>query len=350
MSGVLGGVALEALATVVSRNRVPVAEWCADLATPKRLQRLVKGTGIEKLSIVPDNTYITDLCCMAAKKLFSTCDIKRDDIKVVVFVTQTPEYLAPGTGFLLQGRLGLASNVQIIDLEMGCSGFVHGLIIAGTLLKGMSDTTDGAQILLCGGDISASVTYPYDTASKALFGDAGFAAIIGKNEKKQICYDVYSDGTRAKKLYLPWGGAHHHRMTNADGKLTADRQNYSTMDGMAVMDFTLKEVPAKIQDLLEFAHLRAADVDMGFVHQANRLIVSTLAESLHMSPTKMPFLSEDIGNTSSASVPVCMTEQKRIGDWAPYHTVLLSGFGIGLTIASAVMDLSDTYVEGTLEI
>lgn len=347
MKGILEGITLESLAVTVSKNRVPIEKWCEGLATPKRLKRLAKGTGVEKISVTDENLYMSDLCAHAAQKLLDEGRFKKEQIRAILFITQSPEYTAPGTGFLLQERLGLSTEVQVIDIEMGCSGFVHGLIIGGSMLKGMGDP-DG-KILLCGGDILTRHQYP-ETQGKALFGDAGFAAVIGCDATKKITYGVYSDGSRFKSLYAPWGGQHHLKITDADGNLTLDRGNYSYMDGMAVMDFTLKDVPAEIQDLFAFAHVKPEDIDAGFVHQANCMTVATLADTLGIPQERVPFLSNEIGNTSLASVPVCMAEQKKRGGWGSYPCTLLSGFGIGLTISSVLLDLTDTYVEETLEL
>ena len=349
MRGILKGVTLESLAVTVSKNRIPVEKWCEGLATPKRLKRLTKGKGIEKVSVVGEGVYMSDLCYHSANKLFEEGRFRKEDIRTILFVTQSPEYLAPGTGFLLQEKLGLPDSVQVIDIEMGCSGFAHGIIMGGAMLKGLCEGHDpDGKILLCGGDICTKDQYP-ETAGKALFGDAGFAAVLGLDEAKNITYSVYSDGSRFRALYTPWGGAHHYRKTDADGKLTLDRENYSYMDGMAVMDFTLQDVQKDIQQLFAFAHVRPEQVDVAFVHQANRMTVETLADSLSMPHDSIPFNSEEIGNTSLASVPVCMAEQKRRGKWEAYPCALLSGFGIGLTISSVLIDLTDTYVEETLD-
>lgn len=349
MKGILKGVALESLAVTVSKNRIPIEEWCEGLATPKRLKRLKKGTGVEKVSVVGEGVYMSDLCCHAAKHLLDEGRFRKEDIRAVLFITQSPEYLIPGTGFLLQEKLGLSEDVQVIDIEMGCSGFVHGIIMGGAMLKGMSEGHDpDGKILLCGGDICTKDAYP-ETAGKALFGDAGFAAVLGLDAATEFAYSVYSDGSRFKALYCPWGGAHHYKKTDENGKLTLDRENYSVMDGMAVMDFTLKDVPEDIRKLMAFARVTPDDVNVAFVHQANRMTVETLANSLSMKTESIPFNSEEIGNTSLASVPVCMAEQKRRGKWEVYPCALLSGFGIGLTISSVLIDLTDTYVEETLD-
>ena len=122
------------------------------------------------------------------------------------------------------------------------------------------------------------------------------------------------------------------------------------MDGMGVMDFSLRDVPDSIESLFEYAGVGSEDIEIALMHQANRMIVASLADKLSIPRERMPFRCEDIGNTSSASIPVLMSEMARRGEFGSYARALLSGFGVGMSVASVLMDLRNTMVLGTDEI
>ena len=121
------------------------------------------------------------------------------------------------------------------------------------------------------------------------------------------------------------------------------------MDGMGITEFSLKETPDNIEKLIEYAGVNKSDIDVALFHQANKMIVESLGDKLKLPRERVPFKCEDIGNTSSASIPVCMTELKRRGEFGSFKTALLSGFGVGLSVASLIMDLSETNVLETLQ-
>ncbi len=122
------------------------------------------------------------------------------------------------------------------------------------------------------------------------------------------------------------------------------------MDGMGIMDFSLHDTPANINNLLQYAQLSIDKLDIAIVHQAQKLIVESLADKLGLPREKVPFKSGHIGNTDMATIPVCLTELKKDGEYRPWKTALLSGFGVGLSVASMIVDLSETKVLETIEI
>ena len=133
--------------------------------------------------------------------------------------------------------------------------------------------------------------------------------------------------------------------------MIVEPENYGIMDGMAITDFAMNEVPANISNLLKYANVDKDVLDIALVHQANGFVVGSLAEKLGLSSEVMPFKCAQIGNTDMASIPVCMSELKKDGaDYNDYGLALLSGFGAGLAVASMIMDLRDVKVLPTNEI
>lgn len=351
MLGIIENIRIEALAATVSKERVPVTERAKSAVTPKRLARVIAGTGVEDLSIVKEGTSASDLCVASAERIFAEGLAKKDELGAVIFVTQRPDYPLPATSYSIQSRLGLGTDVLAFDVNCSCPGFVYGIYIAASMMSNL-----GKKVLLCCGDVTSNKedTNPTDAAFLTIMGDAACAAVIGRApemSQKKILYKIDSYGDRFKSLYEPRGAARERKRTTVDGERIIEPENYTMMDGMAIMDFTLKEVPENISLLLDYAGIKKEDIDIALVHQANGLIVHSLAEKMGMSYDIMPFKCAHIGNTDMASIPVCMTELKKDGaDYRQYRRALLSGFGAGLSVASIVMDISDIKILPTNEI
>lgn len=337
------GVRLEAVGATVSKNRISVEERCQSLLPAKKATRLAKGTGIHRLSIAESEVCTSDLCYKAAEKVFSS-GWDKNDIGALIFITQTADYLTPATSYYLQERLHLPKDIIAYDVNLGCSGFAYGIFQAACMLPFLGDR----KVLLLAGDTSSRNAFPQDTGLLSIAGDAGAAAIIGNGDEDAF-FHIESYGERADMLLVKRGGYRALRLTE-NGDLANIQENYCNMDGLGVMDFSLEDVPKNIANLLEYASLNVDSLDIALVHQANSMIVSSLADKLNIPREKMPFRSESIGNTSSASIPVLMSEMKRRGEFGTYNKALLSGFGVGMSIASVVMDLSHTTVLETSEL
>lgn len=347
MIGCIENVKLEALSTTISKNRVPIEERCAHLISPKQAKRLAKGTGFEKLSIVPDEICTSDLCFNSAERLFEKFGYDRSSIGACIFLTQTADYVSPATAYYLQERLKLPKDIVAFDVNLGCSGFVYGIYLASMILN---FNPERKVLFLCG-DTTSRSTYPNDTSMRSIIGDAGAVAIFGKcSDDRKIFYNIDSDGSRADCLLWERGAARKNRITDEFGNTKLIYENYVHMDGITVMDFSIKDTSDNINALLDYAKIKSTDLDVAFFHQANKIIVESLADKLKIDRSKIPFKCSEIGNTSSASIPVCMTEFKKDTDFKNYHTALLSGFGVGMSVASVIMDLNGVNILETLEI
>ncbi len=346
MINAFDGVALEALAVTVSANRVPVAVRCKDVIDEKKAKRLVRSTGIAKLSIVDEQYCTSDLCVAAAEALIES-GVQREEIGAIIFITQTPDYFSPASAYIIQNKLGLNREALVFDINLGCSGFVYGLYVAASLLSNMDK-----KVLVCCGDTSSRTAYPLDTSMLSIAGDAGAAAVVSKGNNvlaQRMCFHIESFGERAKTLYMP-RGAYRLPKLMKEGNLTTDPGNYGVMNGTEVMDFSLNFVPDNIRKLLEYADIDSKSLNYALLHQANQLMVVSLANELGLPFEKVPFVAGDIGNVSSASIPVCFTEMKRQDKWGEHERILLSGFGIGMSIASVVLENNEPMILETMEI
>ena len=326
-------VALEAVAAFVSKNRVTIEDRLKNLVTDKKISRLKKGTGFEAFSIADENICTSDYCAAAAEKIFANTEIKRSDIRAIIFVSQTPDFFMPSTSHILQHKLGLNHDVATFDINLGCSGFVYGLYVAASLVQNL----DGKILLLCGDTVTRNI-FEDDISGLSIFGDAGTAAIISKSNVKEIFFNLQSFGELADTIILR-RGAYRNPVIVKDNSINYF-ENFASMDGAKVMIFSTEFVPKNLSDLMTFAKVDESRIGNVFLHQANCLILQDIALKLKFPVTKVPFKSARIGNTSSASIPVTLCEMQRLGEPINFLSVL-SGFGVGMSIASAVVDLKD---------
>ena len=330
-------ICLEGVAAVVSQNIVPVEEYCSGLASPKKLRKIIAGTGFEKLSIADPDVCCSDMCFQAAEHLFNEGGFSKADVGAIIFVSQSQDYRNPATAYILQKRLGLNSDLIAFDITLGCSGFVYGLYVAASILSGLDK-----KVLLCVGDVWLwRHKKPTSTSGAVLNGDAGACAVISKKpSEEKLMFNIKSYGERWKALYSEDGGSRFIKNHAAD-KFAAIEDAVSFMDGMGIMDFTLNEVVDNINELLTAARINRADIGAYLFHQPQKLLINDMADKLQLNPNSVIFNSQHIGNTSSASIPLLLTEIGSAWKVRDNKKVLMSGFGVGLSIASTVMDLND---------
>lgn len=323
----LKNVKIEKIACCVPKKHFSVFEYADGLVSEKEAKRLGKGTGFTKLRIVDDDVTTADLCYKAA---IECCGDDLSEIDGLIFVTQTPDYYLPATSHILQERLGLGKDIFCLDINQGCAGYVYGLYVAGLLIS----SCQCKKVLLLAGDTISKLTSKEDRATRCIFGDAGSASLLTCSETEKLAFNFESFGDRADAIVVPNS---RHRIS--------DQEAYLYLDGMGIMNFTLNDVPVNIENLLRYCNLSKEDINTFICHQANKLILASLAMKLDVDLDKVPFTAGEIGNTSSASIPLVVSTltNEQLGQ------VLLCGFGVGLTIGSCVVNLSKTEIIGVFE-
>lgn len=328
------GVTISRIACALPKQQLSISEYAPNLFDEKSAKRMAKGTGFSKLRIAPEEVTTADLCAAAAERVLGGID--RSRIGSLVFVTQTPDYTVPATSHVLQDRLHLGNDVLCLDINEGCSGWVTGLYTA-TLLCQATD----APVCLLAGDTPSKTTALDDRATRSIFGDAGTATLIVPG-KDRLPFLFKSYGERPDAILL----ANYYQYRQEPSK-TGVGSLFVSLDGGAIMDFSLDEVPAAIEKFLEAEQLTKEDVSVYACHQANKLILNSLADKLGVVREKVPFTSGEIGNESSASIPLVLQAEEGIADLS---RVLCCGFGVGLSIGICMADFTKTEFLGVVEI
>ncbi|TVP79607.1 MAG: ketoacyl-ACP synthase III [Puniceicoccaceae bacterium] len=328
---------------------VPPREKCIDdeLAlfggNLKQLERLKKTIGLNKRRVVDAGTTAADLCHVAAQHLLLSLGLEPGAIDALICVTQTPDYPQPCNAAVLHGRMALSKDCAALDVNLGCSGYVYGLWLAHSMVA-----SGGCQrVLLLAGDTISRLVHPQDRAVAPLFGDGGSATLVERAQGAAHSYfSLQTDGRGYDQLIVPAGGARCPHSPETAKVLQDEAGNSRSaenlfMDGAEIFNFSITEEPRSVKELLEYARMRAEDVDYFVFHQANRYILKNIAKRLKLNPAKVPMETvERYGNQSSASIPAAICgELAQSLKSASARQLLLSGFGVGLSWGSAVLEV-----------
>ena len=200
----------------------------------------------------------------------------RDEIKILVFITQTPDYLIPNTSSILQEKLNLSKNCLAFDINLGCSGYVYGLSVIGSLLQNMP----GSKALLLVGDISTKTISMQDKSTAPLFSDAGTATSLEFSLGNQIHFNLQTDGKEFDAIIIPDGGYRNpvseksFEVKEYEGGIL--RNNLAMkLDGLKIFNFALREIAPNINALLSEKKTDKSSIDYFVFHQANLLMLES---------------------------------------------------------------------------
>lgn len=345
------GVGITALAGAVPHTVIDNYKY-TQFFPEDQVKEVVDKVGIFERRFADDSTCSSDLCFAAAEKLFEDNKINREEIDLLVFISQTPDYRMPATSVLLQDRLGLPNSTIAFDINLGCSAFIYGLSVVFSMMsnKGIR------KALLLDGETRSKVYSPKDRRSAFLFGDGGVAALIERDEKfGESFISLNSDGSRGDLIKINGGGYRNpssietlrERVVDEYGNIRSDEQGY--MNGGDVFNFVIREIPKDIKRIAEYSGSNLTELDYYVFHQANNFINSYLAKKLKLDTGKMPSTIAKYGNTSSVSVPLTIADQLK-GKLDGAHRLLLSAFGVGMTWATAIIPFVDTQISDIVEV
>lgn len=337
------GKAITGILAVVPANERKFADEMASFNfSPARSLKLAEVMGYDRHRIVAGSVSSSDLAVAGIEHLLNQGRIARDEIDALVVVTQSPDYLMPGTSKVVHGRLGLHNDVLCLDLNQGCAGFLVGLMQGLMLL----DQPNIRKVVLVNVDVLSRKVSPRDRNSYPLIGDAASVTVIERqSDAKPIEASIKMDGTRREALIIPAGGLRQPSDAST-AEMTEDAEgNFRSldnlkMDGSAVFNFVMTEVPGLIGGLLVDTGTSVEDIDAFLCHQPNRFMLHKLADKLGVPHDKMPSnIVENFGNSSGVTIPLVAAFNYAERLCGETMRVCLSGFGAGLTWGAMLMDL-----------
>lgn len=302
---------------------------------------IISRTGIKERRIASAEESTSVLSLKAAHQALTRAGVSGEDLDLILVATVTPDMLFPATACLIQDALG-AKRSAAFDLEAGCTGFIYGLVVAQQFIEnGMY-----RKVLVIGAETLSKITDYRDRRTCILFGDGAGAVLLEgtdrDGEEGILASELGSDGSGGDLLRLQAGGSRY-----PVSQSTLD-QNLHTieMEGNQIFKFAVRIVNKTSLNLLKKAGLTRDDLDFLVPHQANSRIIDSAAKRLHLSPHQIVSNLHRYGNTSSASIPMALDEAVEKGMIKAGDTVLLVGFGAGLTWGGCLLRWSKGGREG----
>lgn len=296
------------------------------------MTRATERSGVLSRPIAPDGVTALDLSYEAVKKLTKADSHILSKVDALIFCTQTPDYQLPSNSNLLHGLLNLPQKVMAFDINHACSGYPYGIGIAKSLIK--SEMVN--SVLMVTADTYSRLIHPLDRSVRPLFGDAASASIISIGDDFVI--DDQSFGTAGKlasRFIVENGGMRHTQKNINEVHLDSDQRvrspDHIQMDGMGVLSFFNKVVPASIQDILVRNKLCVEDISYFVLHQASQLALDSLRKSLGVPSEKVIIDMSDTGNLVSSSIPVVLKRSMDRSLFKKGDRIILGGFGVGLS-------------------
>lgn len=305
----------------------------------------IETTGVAERRVSPVLTT-ADMCYAAAEKLLSDLSWDKESVDVLLFVSQTPDYIEPATACILQNRLGLSKECYAEDISLGCSGWVYGLSNAASLIA-----NGGAKrALLMVGDGKRRSPEEDDP----LFGWAGVVTALELDKKAEpMMFHFGTDGSGFDAIIIPDGGSRNQVSEKSFDyqEIEGHRWNrlQTWMKGMDVFSFGITTAPKSAKKLAEHFGLDISSYDYLVLHQANMKMNNMIAKKLKFEKEKVPSSMLHYGNTSSASIPLTIVTELKEAVKQPTK-LLCCGFGIGLSWGTVALNVNNLYISDLVEV
>ncbi len=307
-------IGLRAIATYLPRQRDSNLELLERFELDEAFLRNKIGV-VERARRGADEDTV-DMAHRALEALLERSGLARESIQALVLVTQNPDRRIPHASPLVHRKAGLPESCATFDLSLGCSGYVYGLSVLRGFLE--ANGLERGVLLTC--DPYSKIIDPRDKATVLLFGDAASATLLCRDEPLYaISAGVF--GTQG----------------DAGRALVCDNDRLE-MNGRAVFSFALTAASQSLEQLLEREGLAREEVDLYAVHQGSKYIVDSLQRRMRIDPARMPFVAAGVGNAVSSSIPLLL--EPVLAGAAPPRRIALCGFGVGLSVASCLLQRS----------
>ena len=283
-------------------------------------------TGIVERHIAPSEMSTGDMASRAAANALEMAGLKGEDISAIIVATTTPDHVFPNTASLVQKNIG-AVNAFGFDLSAACSGMIYSLEVAYSLLL----QKKYRYILLCGAEKLSGITNWKDRNTCVLFGDGAGAVILGQTDEDddsgQLASDLHINGDYSDILKLPAGGS---RLPASHETVDAG-QHYIHMQGKETFKLAVNAMAGACKAVLANSGIDVSQLKLVIPHQANKRIIEAVASRIAVAEEQLFVNVDKYGNTSAASVSICLDEAFRSGRIKTGDLVLLVAFGAGLT-------------------
>lgn len=293
--------------------------------------------GIKSRHIAIQETSL-DLAYNSSLKVLESLENK--EIDFILYCTQTPDYILPTSACILQDKLNLKTNIGALDFNLGCSGYVYGL----ALCKGLIESRIAKRILFVTTDTYTKYIHKKDKGNRSIFGDGSTATILSFDNNKNIKeFELNTDGSGFDKLIIKNGGSKNSIDQNPVLKTYGDNNYYNDnciyMQGPDIFNFTIKNIPKLIQDVLNKNKMNMNEIDYFIFHQANKFMLNYLMKKIKIRKEKFHINLTETGNTVSSTIPIALKQALNENKIKSGDNVLLAGFGVGLSWGGVIITI-----------
>ena len=327
MNSISKKVLIKAISVTVPKKVYKLSNILNKKSEKNKIINSSKMLGVNQCHKSNESTTTLDLCYNSAKDVIRSLKWNSKDIDILVFVTQTPDYLMPACSNIIHHKLQLKKECVCYDINLGCSGYVYGL---WNITSIMQANKNKKGLLLVGDTISKTVKSS-DKINKLLFGDSGSATALSHGINNKMYFIMGSEGKGSKNLMLKKSGFR-------DKKFNPEFY----MDGKEVFYFAVKNIPKLIKDLFTFSKTKISNISFFVFHQANKFMLNKIAENIGIADKKLLFSIKNYGNTSSASIPTTICHEKEKINKSKIKDIIIAGFGAGFSFGAATINLSKT--------
>lgn len=304
-------------------------------ADEQEARKVIASTGIERHRYVNEGVTASDLSVKAVEAILGDLKWEATDIDCLFYVSTSRDYIAPQTACILQDRLGLRNDCFVMDLPLGCSGWIYGMSVIGSMMS------NGAfkKGLLIAAETNTRNRSKKDRTVRPLFGDAATVTALEYDENAVAMNFMFGvDGSGYKAVWAKYGGMRYPADAESVQEVEVEpgvirRGTDMVVNGMDVFAFAIKTPPKALKEMMAEFQIDTDKIDYLLLHQANKFIDEKIRKSLNFPPEKVPYCLEDFGNVTSASIPLTMvTRCAKALENSDCH-FLACGFGVGLAWA-----------------
>lgn len=300
--------------------------------------------GYGKHRLAKNSSTTSDFCVCGLEYLLNTGKLKKEEIGAIVVVSVTPDYFLPHISNVIHGKCHLPQDVLCMDIPQACCGFLIGLMQSFMILDAMPDK----KVVLFNSDVLSHRVSKQDRSEFPLIGDAtGITVIENCDYVSDIYMELYNDGEQREALIIPAGGFAC-PCTEETGKIVkAEEGNYRSlehlyMDGIAVLNLALWNVPETVCEVLKKNHMGIDDVDYFLFHQPNKFILNKMAEKIGIPHEKLfTNLVEEYGNSGGATIPMTIVHNLAENMLHQEYKCCLAGFGAGLSWGTMLLSIGN---------
>ncbi len=291
---------------------------------------ITERTGIKERRQAAPNETTSTLSVRAARKALEMAGISPEQLDLIICSTISPDMPLPATASIIQRELG-AGSCCAFDLAAACSGFLFGLTVVDQFVK----TGKSQYALVIGAELLSRYLDYQDRATCVIFGDGVAAGVLGRVNSSSgiLASEIHTNGTYADHLYIPAGGT----ARPASCETVQAREHYIKMRGNELFKVAVRSLEEVSRRVIEQANVQPDQIDLFIPHQANLRITEAVRERLGLPTEKVYSNINRVGNTSSASIPICLDECVRSGRIKKGDLVLMSAFGAGVTWGSVLI-------------